>query len=224
MNLGWGFLLIFSVFLNDKAFASCDDSLLSRYDHLSVFTSKDEVKNPYDLDQIKQVRVDQIENLREIKAEDINGSGFKFERLMLGELDGKKVFIKICNLRLDGRSKRLSEASFTKLMSDLGIGPYFHGVVVIDGARAGIITDFIEGYSIKHHVLYTKNSNIATSITNFLQSIGINSVDLQYRVDLTGRYWIVDTGLYNVIKEQPLLEKDRFSAQLLTLLQKLDVQ
>ena len=145
--------------------------------------------------ELPRVSLNSIENLRWIESgHSSNGyAGGNNRGIRRGTYAGTEVLVKFCDLRYGGKGG-LSEASLAKLMSDLGIGPEFYGVIRENGQPIGFVTRFINGVGVKHQHLTGKSKKKSARIRHFLYSIGLYPSDLQYRRDYDGRLWVVDTG------------------------------
>lgn len=79
--------------------------------------------NAYRTDALPQIDIREVEDTVQLKGQPGYGGGNN-SGLMRGMLDGREVFVKLCNLR-EGVTNGLSEASYAKLMSDFHLGPHF---------------------------------------------------------------------------------------------------
>lgn len=125
------------------------------------------------------------------------------------ELNGKRLFAKIKfpptqeNLSA-GQLKELeerflNEVDYVKRLSDLGLGPKFHGVHKGADGKYRIVTDFVDGFEV--HLGETPENlsrlsfatiNDITEKSKKLVAAGIDPLDLQFRVDKTGKAHVID--------------------------------
>lgn len=178
---------------------SCGELMVAPYDHILEFEKAlRQRRSSYHTSELTKFSVSELTNLEDLTHAK-SYSGLFRSRLLKGRWEGQEVFAKYADISYRGRGG-LSEASFAKLLSDLGLGPRFYGVIVQRGAVIGYVTEFIDGYPVWHQHRWfgtdlTKRSfRKSLAIKNFLYDLGIYPVNLQYRLSTNGRLWIVDTG------------------------------
>ena len=130
------------------------------------------------------------------------------------EQDGQKLFAKIKFPPADTtrytheqmallEKQFLNEVEYTKKMSDLGLGPKFHGVVKGKDGKYRIVTDFIDGYEVHLGGVEEVAGKVPTSViqeinrkSKAVMDAGIDPVDLQFRVTKDGKVYVVDPELF----------------------------
>ena len=213
----YSWLILIAFFVGaDASATTCDQFLDNKYSHYSEFKDSMNRNTSYHIDRLPEISLSDIQNLKEVRPEDINGRGANFSSLMMGQIDGKDVFIKYCELAKPV-AFGLNEASFSKLISDLEIGPHFYGVIKDNrGVPLAIVTRFVGGTTTKAFQAKGLFKTRSEEIQTLLTTLGIHAGDLQFRADYDNNLHIVDTGLYQIIspKHAPLLSFDEFSKAL----------
>lgn len=138
--------------------------------------------------------------------------------LEIMEKDGKKLFAKIKFPPADTtrytdeqmvllEKQFLNEVEYTKKLSDLGLGPKFHGVVKGNDGKYRVVTDFVDGYEVHLGGVDEIAGQVPTSViqeiskkSKALLDAGIDPVDLQFRVTKDGKVFIVDPELFQPMK------------------------
>lgn len=145
--------------------------------------------------ELNEIPLSRIKNKTKITDTTVEYIGEMNRGLFTGFIDGRKVFIKICLRTLPFST----EAHLTKLLSDMGLGPHFFGLVTEYGKPVGIVTEFIEGTHLYNSAI--QNTRRGKMAYRFLSDLGIYPKDLQYRVSDT-RMWIVDPGQFTTFTYQ----------------------
>ena len=133
------------------------------------------------------------------------------------EYQGKKVFAKIKfppnDRNLTEKQLKileenfLNEVSYVKKLSDLGVGPKFHGVFKGPDGKYRIVTDFIDGYEVhlgdidevagKMSLSTVKDIN--TKARDLIKA-GIDPLDIQFRVGADGKAHVIDPEYFGVLR------------------------
>lgn len=183
----------------------CKQSLMDGYSHYFEFKNYQDRTSPYHDSNIVIVNVAEIEGLHSIKNQSGYG-GYNHQDILVGTFQNRKVFIKIFKGLSDTRG--MFEIKYTKLLADLGLGPYFFGVIKKNGYPIGVVTEFIEGHIEKHEYMRGKQREKSNVIRHFLLDVGILPHDLQYRQDHDGRLWVIDTGAFQFFGDTGISKTD----------------
>ncbi|MEQ1723925.1 MAG: hypothetical protein ABL930_12175 [Pseudobdellovibrio sp.] len=125
------------------------------------------------------------------------------------EVNGRKLFSKIKfppegNQYSESQIKIfedlfLNEAAYAKKLSDLGLGPKFEGVVKGPDGKYRIVTEFVEGFEIhlddipkNFEKLTVQNIKDMQAAAKKLADVGIETVDLQFRIGKNGKVYVID--------------------------------
>lgn len=213
------FLILFSMPSFAWGSSSCGPYLADAYNSYLEFINHENLESPYHDQNIPVVNFAEVQERKSID----NKRGFEGINhldLIVGKLNGKNIFIKFFHPQ-DTSANEINEVKFTKLISDLGFGPKFYGVIKKDNKTIGIVTDFIDNaYSTKHTILSGIRSEKSKTIQSFLGSLGIDPRDLQYRIDRAQRLWVVDPGRFvfyppeSIYTPQKAISRDAFEAAL----------
>lgn len=130
---------------------------------------------------------------------------------------GKKVFAKIkfppSDRNLTEKQLQileenfLNEVSYVKKLSDLGLGPKFHGVFKGPDGKYRIVTDFIDGYEVHLGDIDEVAGKMSLSTVKDINSkarelikAGIDPLDIQFRVGADGKAHVIDPEYFGVLK------------------------
>ncbi|MDZ4082594.1 MAG: hypothetical protein U1E10_06645 [Bdellovibrionales bacterium] len=155
----------------------------------------------------QRLKFDQLTDVQEIDRKDAMGLGYY--KAFVAKLDGKKVFAKVSYLKPGEaragmrRAEHIrNEAAWVKRLSELGIGPKFHGLSYYED-RHTIVTEFIDGIHFDKEVAvipqdFNPTRALLESLENIqrtLESEGVVSTDLQLRITPT-RAVVIDPEMF----------------------------
>lgn len=155
----------------------------------------------------QRLKFDQLTDVQEIDRKDAMGLGYY--KAFVAKLDGKKVFAKVSYLKPGEaragmrRAEHIrNEAAWVKRLSELGIGPKFHGLSYYED-RHTIVTEFIDGIHFDKEVAvipqdFKPTRALLESLENIqrtLESEGVVSTDLQLRITPT-RAVVIDPEMF----------------------------
>jgi hypothetical protein len=141
---------------------------------------------PKDLSEIPTVDVKNVTDIR-LVGDEHSGSGAV---IRLAELaDGNPVVLKSTNAAYAAR-----EAPSAQLLSDLGIGPEFHGIFRDPEGRINLVIDVVPGDFAKTPVLPESFSDLETMLSR-LEAAGVERLgDFQVYRTQKGRLLVIDPG------------------------------
>ncbi|MBN8541888.1 MAG: hypothetical protein J0L82_15965 [Deltaproteobacteria bacterium] len=161
----------------------------------------------------ERVEFGRLTDVRELDRADAMGLGFY--KAFSAKLDGQKVFAKVSYLK-PGEARAgmrkaehiRNEAAWVKRLSELGIGPKFHGLSSYED-RYTIVTEFVEGLHFDRQVAivspeFKPTKQLLESLENIqrtLEKEGVVSTDLQLRISPT-RAWVIDPEMFAPAKSQ----------------------
>ena len=130
-------------------------------------------------------------------------------------INGERVFSKVTFSSRDGAggmpaARIEEEVTYTRLLSDSGMGPTMRGTYLGDDGYYRIATDFIDGAHIHTGFLdNTQNLRAATvdemeDMAIRLLNSGVDPIDLQFRVNASGRPFIIDPGQFTELEARHL--------------------
>lgn len=131
------------------------------------------------------------------------------------DINGERVFAKVTYSSREGAggmpAARIEEEVFyTRLLSDNGMGPTMRGTYVGSDGYYRIATDFVDGAHV--HTGFLENTENLTRATvdemedmaiRLLNS-GVDPIDLQFRVNSSGRAFIIDPGQFTELEARHL--------------------
>lgn len=131
------------------------------------------------------------------------------------DINGERVFSKITYSSREGAggmpaARIEEEASYTRLLSDSGMGPNMRGTYLGSDGYYRIATDFVDGAHVHTGFLdNTENLRAATidemeEMAIRLLNSGVDPIDLQFRVTASGRPFIIDPGQFTGIEARHL--------------------
>lgn len=177
-------------------------------------TAETQATKLLDIQAIKErVEFGRLTDVRELERADATGRWYY--KAFSAKLDGQKVFAKVSHLkpgearvgpRKAGHIR--NEAAWVKRLSELGIGPKFHGLSSYED-RYTIVTEFIEGIHFDRQVAivspeFKPTKQLLESLENIQRTLereGVVSTDLQLRISPT-RAWVIDPELFAPAKGQ----------------------
>ena len=123
------------------------------------------------------------------------------------DFNGKKVFTKVTFSSREGAggmpaARIEEEVTYTRILSDTGMGPKMYGTYVGSDGYYRIATDFIEGTHVHTGFVDNTENLLATTIDEMedmairLLNAGVDPIDLQFRVTANGRPFIIDPGQF----------------------------
>lgn len=135
------------------------------------------------------------------------------------EYQGKKVFAKIkfppSDRNLSAEQLKilednfLNEVNYVKKLSDLNLGPKFHGVHKGADGKYRIVTDFIDGFEVHLGDLEDVSSKLTLATANDISTksralldAGIDPLDIQFRVDTNGKAHVIDPEYFGKLTSE----------------------
>lgn len=131
------------------------------------------------------------------------------------DVNGERVFTKVTYSSREGAggmpAARIEEEVFyTRLLSDNGMGPNLRGAYVGSDGYYRIATDFVDGAHV--HTGFLENTENLTRATVDemedmairLLNAGVDPIDLQFRVNSSGRAYIIDPGQFMELEARHL--------------------
>jgi hypothetical protein len=161
----------------------------------------------------ERVDFDHLTDVRELDRAEAMGLGFY--KAFSAKLAGKKVFAKVSYLKpgearagLRKAENIRNEVAWVKRLSELGIGPKFHGLSLYEGRHA-IVTEFVEGIHFDGQIaIFSPNLKPTKQLLESLENIqrtlereGVVSTDLQLRI-ASNRAWVIDPEMFEPAKRQ----------------------
>lgn len=135
------------------------------------------------------------------------------------EYQGKKVFAKIkfppTDRNLSAEQLKilednfLNEVNYVKKLSDLNLGPKFHGVYKGADGKYRIVTDFVDGFEVHLGDLDEVSSKLTLAAANDISAkskalldAGIDPLDIQFRVDTHGKAHVIDPEYFGKLTSE----------------------
>ncbi len=150
----------------------------------------DAIKERVSFQNLAEVR--ELEHMKEVR-------GLGYFKVFAAKLDGKKVFVKVSYLK-PGEARAgmrkaehfRNEAAWVRRLSEINIGPKFHGLSLYEG-RQTIVSEFFDGIHFSGSVSQLPEDFVPTPqlierlehISRTLEKEGVLAKDLQLRINST---------------------------------------